>query len=215
MFGKIVPPNLTSGRGGIGGTYTDIDWVRSIRHGVRPDGKPLFLMPSHEFYKFSDADLGEIIAYVKGVPPVDNEPPETSVGPLGRILTLVEGELLPASVIDHAGPRPAEPEPGVTAEYGKYMAWACSVCHGEELSGGTPPGGEADAPPAPNLTPRGTLSDWSEADFISTLRTGTTPYGKALDDEFMPWKDIGLLTDDQLKAVWLYLSSLEARETTE
>ena len=80
---------------------------------------------------------------------------------------------------------------------------------------GFPPGGEADAPPAPDLTPGGALGDWSEGDFIGTLRTGTMPYGKALDDEFMPWKDIGLLTDDQLKAVWLYLSSLEARETTQ
>jgi hypothetical protein len=51
VFGKIMPPNLTSGRGGIGTAYDDVDWVRSILHGVRPDGKPLFLMPSHEFNK--------------------------------------------------------------------------------------------------------------------------------------------------------------------
>jgi hypothetical protein len=31
----------------------------------------------------------------------------------------------------------------------------------------------------------------------------------------MPWEDIGLLTDDQLKAHWLYLSSLPALETTQ
>ena len=172
-------------------------------------------MPSHEFYKFSDADLGQIIAYVKSVPAVDNEVAETKVGPLGRIIVLLEGELLPASIIDHTGPRPPEPAPGVTVEYGEYMSFACSVCHGEELSGGTVPGDEPDAPPAPNLTPRGTLGQWSEEDFIGTLRSGTTPYGKRLDDEFMPWKDFGLLTDDQLKAIWLYLSTLSARETTQ
>jgi mono/diheme cytochrome c family protein len=172
-------------------------------------------MPSQEFYKFSDADLGENIAYVKSVPPVDNELAESKAGPLGRIFVLLDGELLPASIIDHTGPRPPEPAPGVTAEYGEYMSFLCSVCHGEELTGGVVPGDEPDAPPAPDLTPGGTLANWSEEDFFSTLRSGTTPYGKNLDDEFMPWKTIGTLTDDQLKALWLYLKSLPAAATEE
>lgn len=58
VFGKIFPSNLTSGKGGIGGTYTDIDYVRAIRHGVRPSGKPLVIMPSEFFNKINDADLG-------------------------------------------------------------------------------------------------------------------------------------------------------------
>ena len=215
LFGTFAAPNLTSGAGGIGGTYTDLDWVRAIRHGVRPNGKPLLLMPSHEFYKFSDADLGQIIAFFKSVPPVDNEVVDSKAGPLGRIIISLAGDILPASIIDHTGPRPPEPAPGVTAEYGEYMSFVCSVCHGEELSGGTVPFDEPPGPPAPNLTPRGTLGQWSEEEFIRTLRSGTTPYGKNLDDEFMPWKDIGLLTDDQLKALWLYLSNLPARETTQ
>ena len=60
VFGRLVARNLTSGNGGIGGSYTDTDWVRSVRHGVDPDGKSLVLMPSHEFYKLGDADLGQI-----------------------------------------------------------------------------------------------------------------------------------------------------------
>jgi len=46
------------GKYGIGGSYTDADWVRAIRHGVDPDGKPLVLMLSQEFNKLGDADLG-------------------------------------------------------------------------------------------------------------------------------------------------------------
>ena len=69
--------------------------------------------------------------------------------------------------------------------------------------------------PAPNLTPGGGLARWSEADFINTLRTGTTPDGRQLDNEFMLWEDIGLLTDDELKAIWLYLQSLPVREFKE
>ena len=203
---RVVARNLTSGKGGIGGSYTDTDWVCSIRHGVDPDGKPLVLMPSHEFNKLGDADLGLIIAYVKNLPPMDNELPSTTLGPLGRIIILVESEFLPATVIDHDAPRPAEPVPGVTVEYGEYMAFVCTICHGESFSGDTVPGEEdPDAPKAANLTPGGGLARWPEADFINTLRTGTTPGGRQMDNEFMPWEGIGSMTDGELKATWMYL----------
>lgn len=211
VFGRIVAPNLTSGKGGIGTTYTDADWVLAIRHGVGPDGKPLFLMPSHEFNKFGDADLGLIIAYLKSLPSEDNELSSTRVGPLGRILTLLESEFIPARVIDPDAPSPSVPERGVTLEYGAYMAFVCAVCHGDSLSGGSVPFDEPDSPPPPNLTPAGELQAWSEADFINTMRTGVTPFGRPLDVEFMPWDDIGLLTDDELKAIWMYLQSLPAK----
>ena len=49
LVGNFAPTNLTRGRGGIGESYTDIDFVRAIRHGVGPDGKPLLIMPSEYF----------------------------------------------------------------------------------------------------------------------------------------------------------------------
>src|SRR5262245_31469441 len=55
--GKLIATNLTSGKGGVGGTFSDADWVRAIRHGVDPDGKPLLFMPAQEFYYFNDKDL--------------------------------------------------------------------------------------------------------------------------------------------------------------
>lgn len=44
----IPATNLTSGTGGIGSTYSDIDYVRAIQHGISPDGKPLIIMPSED-----------------------------------------------------------------------------------------------------------------------------------------------------------------------
>ena len=41
MFGRIVPANLTSGRGGIGGSFTDDDYVRAIRHGIGLDARQI------------------------------------------------------------------------------------------------------------------------------------------------------------------------------
>lgn len=210
---RLYATNLTSGKGGIGSTYTDADWERAIRHGVGPDGKPLIFMPAQEFYYLSDADLGEIIAYVKSIPPADNELPANTVGLLGRVLLLTgQIELLPVEVIDHTGPRPSAPEPGVTVEYGEYLAVGCIGCHGQDFSGGPITGAPPDWPAPPNLTPGGGLAGWSEEDFITTMRTGVTPIGRQLRNEYMPWEVIGQMTDDELKATWLYLQSLPPKE---
>ena len=205
-------PNLTSGVGGIGATNKDEDWVRAIRHGVGHDSRGLALMPAGTFYYLSDDDLGALIAYLKSLPPVDNVLPKTDLGPLGRVM-LALGQLPPEIVpnaisIDHDGPRPVAPEPGVTVEYGKYLALTCTLCHGENLNGQTV---QLDGPPvlAFNLTPGSEMRGWSETDFITTLRTGVTPSGHQLKDS-MPWKYFGQMTDDEMKAVWLYLQSLPA-----
>src|SRR5574341_696469 len=126
-------PNLTSGVGGVGAANTDEDWVRAIRHGVGYDGRGLLLMPSRVWYYLSDKDLADLIAYLKSLPPVDNEPPKTELGPLGRVMMTL-GQLPPeatvpdATVIDHDAPRPVAPEPGVTGEYGMYLARTCTLC---------------------------------------------------------------------------------------
>ena len=212
VFGAIAPPNLTSGAGGIAGVMTDIDYVRAIRHGIGRDGESLVIMPSNYYNKVSDADLGAMIAFIKTLPPVVNHTPETGLGPLGRVIALLDSALLTGSVIDHTAPRPPEPTPGVTAEYGKYLSTICTVCHGKNLSGGKVPGGAEDDPIALNLTPKGALVSWSESDFINTLRTGVTPGGAQLDVEFMPWSHFKLMTDDELKALWLYIESLPSKE---
>ena len=208
LFGKLAPSNLTTGLGGKGGEYTDLTFVRAIRHGIGSDGKPLVIMPSQYFYKFSDDDVGAIVAYLKSLPPVDNEDADTSLGPLGRIISLFDSEILAARIIDHEATRPATPPVGVTKEYGEYLTTLCSVCHGEHLSGGEVP--DPDSPLAPNLTLL-TRARWSEQDFFTALRTGVKRSGKQLDNEFMPWESLGKMTDDELGAIWLFLSSLETR----
>lgn len=41
LLGRLVAPNLTSGKGGIGSDHTDIDLIRAIRNGVDHDGTAL------------------------------------------------------------------------------------------------------------------------------------------------------------------------------
>jgi cytochrome c553 len=206
-------PNLTPGAGGVGATNTDEDWVRAIRHGVGYDGRGLALMPSAVWYYLGDDDLGALIAYLKSLPPVNNEMPKTNLEPLGRVMLTLEQlppEIVPnVTVIDHYGPRPISPEPGVTVEYGKYLANTCTLCHGAELNGRIISEGGPEKYLALNLTPGGEMKGWSEQDFITALRTGVTPSGHQIID-VMPWKYFGQMTDDELKAVWMYLQSLPA-----
>jgi hypothetical protein len=214
VIGLFVATNLTSGKGGIGGQFSDADWARALRHGVGPDGQSLIITPAQYYYYLSDADLGAMIAYLKRAPPVDNELPATTLGPLGRlILLLPQSDWLPAEKIDHTGPRPSAPEPGVTAAYGEYLVRIsnCEVCHALENAGSLAGWSELRAqrfrggqqPESP-----GYLTNWSEADFITAMRTGVTPDGDPLDGDSMPWMNIGQMTDDELKTVWLYLQSL-------
>jgi hypothetical protein len=198
----MVIPNLTSGKGGLGSIFTDEDWIRAIRYGLDTDGTSLLGMPSEYFYEFSDSDLAAIIAYLRSVPPVDREHPTTRLGPMFRWFILTEPHALPANLIDHSAIRPPEPAPGVTAEYGKYLANVCRMCHMDNMAGGDEPGQGL------NLTPGGDLAKWSEEDFMKAMREGVTPTGKKLDPMLMPWQSMGKMTDDELKAIWLYLNSL-------
>jgi mono/diheme cytochrome c family protein len=211
-IGRVVASNLTAGRGGVGSERTDRDWVRAIRHGIRPDGTPLVFMPSTEFYFLSDGDLGAVIAYIKSAPPVDNELPVSTLSLTGRIVMtlLPDFTFIPAELIPHNAPRPVSPEVGITPAYGEYLTYSCKVCHGLTMSGGPIPGFPSSWPPAPNLTfgDGSALPQWTEDEFIGTIRTGITPEGRKIRAEYMPWGSYKHMSNDELKAVWVYLQSL-------
>ncbi|HXQ35163.1 MAG TPA: c-type cytochrome, partial [Anaerolineales bacterium] len=157
------------------------------------------------FYYLSDEDLGALIAYLKTLPPVDNELPPLRLGPLGRLmLALGEAPFRTPDVIviDHESRPPVAPQPGITKEYGQYLTHVCTQCHGQLM--------EREGL-VPNLTRGGEVAFWSEEEFIATVQTGVTPSGHQRN-EYMPWKYFGQMTDDELSAVWLYLQSLPALE---
>ena len=213
-LGRVVAPNLTRGRGGVGATSSDADFVRALRHGVDRGGRPLLIMPSDDYSHFSDADLGTIIAYVRSLPPVDNTLPGNELRPLGRVLVATgQLPLQPADNIDHDAPRPPAPQATVTAEYGKYLAdnAGCPNCHGPGLGGGKVPQAPPDSAPAANLTPAG-IGSWSEADFIRAMRTGARPDGRVLNT-FMPWPYYAQMTDDELRSIWRFLQVVPPRVT--
>lgn len=209
-IGTLYAKNLTRGRGGIGATMSDLDWERAIRHGVAADGRKLLFMPATEFHHLNDDDFTALVAYLKSLPPVDQEWPPSKVGPVGRALYL-KGDLplLPAEQIQQEAAHDKAVTPGPTLEFGRYIVsvGGCEGCHGPTLSGGHIPGTPPEWKPAANLTPTG-IARYTEQDFFNALRDGKRPDGSMLDTVYMPVRWTKSMTDDETRAVFMYLKTV-------
>jgi mono/diheme cytochrome c family protein len=186
--------------------------VGAIRHGVRPDGTALLVMPSAEYGSIGPDDLGALVSWIKSMPSVDSEPLKQRVGPLGRALYLAgDVPLLAAEVVDNDDLPFGQPEVGVTTEYGAYIASSCVGCHSLDYAGGPIPGMRPEFPAAGNLTPGidTGIGTWTEADFMSFFATGVRPDGRQVEPQFMPWLPLGqAMADVEKQAVWMFLRSL-------
>ncbi len=213
-MGTIVAPNLTEGKGGIGGKLTTELWERAIRQGIGFDGRPLLIMPSDDYYYMTKNDLSNLLSYIKSVPPVDNELPELSPGPVMRmLLTFGEVETMPARIRQLKHKRQEEFVEGVNPGFGRYLSTNCISCHRQDMSGGKIKGGDPSWPPAANLTPHMEqgLGGWQKADFVKALREGKSTNGRELHPA-MP-RTFGYFTDEEIEALWLYLRSIPAIES--
>ena len=116
VIGRIVAPNLTAAVR----KYSDSELVGIIRHGVRPGGRSMMVMPAEQFVVLTDEDLGRIIAFLKSLPAVEGPGPDMSLGPLGRIGVAV-GQFKPvAELIAETVPPPDATNDEGT--YGRYLA---------------------------------------------------------------------------------------------
>ena len=81
---KIKGPNISPGPGNVVAAYQPLDWVRAIRHGVAPSGRPLMVMPSEDYNRFTDGDLASLVAYVRSLPPVQGTGAEVRLAAGGQ-----------------------------------------------------------------------------------------------------------------------------------
>lgn len=205
IYGRVFTPNLTRGTGGVGDEYTDVDWVRAIRHGLARDGRVFAFMPVDHYYHVPDGDLADVIAYLKSLPPVNNGGAEMKLGllPKAIINSGFLGDLVRPKLIQHDAPRPRPVQ-----DRGAYLSLigGCDFCHGVDLRGGQGP--EPGAPPGPDLTGKGFAGRHSFDEFVMAMRFGVTPRQTPIKAAYMPWLAYRNLADEDLRLLYDYLQAL-------
>jgi len=196
LIARIVAPNLTRAVR----KYSDAELVTIIRHGLRPDGRSVVVMPSEEFVTLTDEDLGRIIAYMKTLPAVDGPDPAVSLGPLGRIGLVLGAYQTTAQIIAGMVPPPDTAQPQAAA--GRYLArTTCAHCHGTDLRGASNPDFTA---PALQI-----VAAYSPEAFTQFLRTGVALGGRELRVmSGVARKQLHDLSDDEIAALYSYLHAI-------
>ena len=82
--GSIPAPNITSG--GRTKNYTDADWLRIIRYGVKPDKHGAMIMPSKEMGTMSNEDIAALVGYLKTIPASNKTWPDPEFTLLSKVL---------------------------------------------------------------------------------------------------------------------------------
>ena len=178
----------------------------------RPGGRPLMVMPSEDYNRFTDADLSALVSYIRKLPPQQGGQAVVQLPVPVRILYGFGAIQDAAAKIDHGLPPQQPVEEGVNAKHGAYVANMCIGCHGEHLSGGKIPGGPPAWPPAANLTPgEGTAMGRyrDPAAFVAMLRTGKRPDGTPI--QVMPFESLAKISDVDAQALHAYLLTVAPR----
>ncbi|WEQ52422.1 cytochrome c [Komagataeibacter oboediens] len=223
-MGDVVSTNITPDPDHGIGKYTEEDFEKAVRHGIRRDGSRLYpAMPYVSYSGMTDDDVKAMYAwFMHGVKPVAVTPPVTELNfPANLRITMAVWNMVAGSV---------EPETGDSATYdkmrrGRYLANAlahCGTCHTprnmmlsekeDSYLAGAPLLGWY----APNITSSKTsgIGNWSEDDLVTYLRTGHVaglsqaagPMGEAVEHS------TSRLTDDDLHALAAYILQVPAKE---
>lgn len=203
---RLAGPNITPA--GVVARYQPEDWNSVIRHGVKPNGRPLLVMPSEDYNRFTNDDLNALVSYVRQLPPQDGTPAVVDLPRPAWVLYGLGAIPDAAARIDHQL-APSRPVPaGLTVANGQYVANMCIGCHGADLSGGKIPGGPPDWPAASDIRPGkdSAMARYaSSASFVTMLRTGKRPDGTPI--RVMPFESLGQLSDVDAQALYLFLTA--------
>lgn len=216
-IGTFYSPNITPDEETGIGKISDPLLARSLRHGVRHDGRAM--IPFMPFQNLSDMDLTALISFLRSQPPVQNKVPDHGYNFLGKavyaFLLKPEGPV---------GTPPVSVAQDSTVAYGKYLVYSvanCRGCHtdrslttgayiGPDLAGGFKMDSQLEPGKAlisPNLTPdpeTGRIYHWTQQDFINRFRKG-----RQIDISEMPWESFQQLSENDLIAIYKFLQTVK------
>lgn len=201
-MGRVTGSNLTTLS-----HYEPVDWVRAVRHGVKPDGTAILLMPVHDYAGLTEQDLGDMVVYLESLRPREREVKPIRLGPVGRMLVKKGEWAYHGLEVDHEAPVPQD-----QGARGAYLArvGSCMGCHAGGVGKGFGPG----QPRSSNITPHPEdgIGAWSQADFDRVMREGVGPDGEPVDP-FMPWQAYASWPQEDLDALFTWLMAQEPRPT--
>ena len=216
-FGTFYGPNITPHPQAGLGRWSEADFMHAMREGRAPDGAhyyPAFPYPS--FTRIVDADLRDLWAYLRSLPPSAQPSRPHALGLLYRArFTLALWKWL----FFKPGPFTPDPQKSALLNRGAYLVQAlghCGECHTPRnvlggpkqdrlLAGGKLPDGGT----ASNLTPA-RLKEWSDGELRDVLKSGLLPVGDVLGEAMgeVVRNTTSQLTPADLDAVIAYLRAL-------
>lgn len=196
---RMTSRNLTR----LAKTFTDADFDHAVRMGLRPDGTSVAeQMPSDAFQFMAAADLADIVAYLRSLPPQGNDVPIPSFGLMQRAAFL--------KGIMHTdqfwfGMQKAALDMGPHYARGRSLAMAaCGECHMTALTGPPPDPGQL-GPRPPDLS---LVASYDRADFLRFMRTGKAAGNRELRMMSAAARvRFSHFTDSELGAIYDYLSA--------
>lgn len=221
--GAIISTNITpSASAGIG-RYSERQFARALRRGVRADGRHLYpAMPYTSYALLTDEDVRALYAYFRhGVAPVERKLPPTRLPfPFNLRASMAAWNLL------FLERQPFTPDPAKSPEWnrGAYLVRGlahCSTCHTPrnllmaEQPSRALAGGMVGVWRAPNITSDANsgIGAWSEQALVDYLKTGHArgkaqaagPMAEAVDHSLQ------YLTPTDLQAIATYLKTVPAQ----
>lgn len=201
-------------------TWSDGEIFRAITSGVSKDGSVLFpLMPYNHFGKADKEDVYDIIAYIRSLPSIQNEVPESKAD-------------FPVNILMHLAPEKTafvtRPAASDTVKYGEYLVRmsSCVECHSKENHGqvieGTEFGGGREfilpwgTVRTPNITNHATgIAAFTADAFVKRFKQYTdSSYRspKMTMSDFntpMPWIMYAGMKESDLRSVYAYLRTVK------
>ena len=218
-FGTFYGPNITPHpQAGIG-QWSEADFMRAMRQGVRPDGEHYFpAFPYPSYTRIVDADLRDLWAYLRSLPPNARQNQQHDLKfPFGFRFLVWGWKLL----FFTPGPTAADTRTATPDGRGGYLVNAlshCGECHTPRnflggprrdrfLAGGKGPDGKG----VPNLTPT-KLKKWSDGELKDFLTTGMTADGDVTAEAMgeVVTNTTGRITAGDLAAIIAYLRTIPA-----
>jgi mono/diheme cytochrome c family protein len=221
-LGTIHATNITPSAGFGIGRYTEEEFSRALRRGVRRDGGNLYpAMPYTSYAMFTGDDAHALYTYfMQAVKPVDERAPETRLPfPLNIRMSMMAWNFLFLNTEAFV----ADPQRSAEWNRGAYLVWGaahCSTCHTprgflmQEEASRALSGAQVGPWYAPNITsdPISGIGSWTKEELVAYLRTGRLrakaqaagSMGEAVEHSFQ------YLSASDLDAIATYVKSVPA-----